>query len=263
MNVAVFALSGALVGGAVSGAAWAAGGRHDGGSGGADPRLIHGDGVDFVVGEDARVVQVGDAGNTGVPAPAGVTPGAPIVSLLEGGGSVVVEYPRQVSLAEAPADATHVRVTVTCLTPGGLYWGLNADGNNPSSWCTASDTPESSVSWFDFDLAAGRTLYLAPQSGSFAVSWQFLNLIETAWGVTDTGETYGVAKDDGRTPDLIAVIGTAPDGSSVDGFARWSDMEGPMPANPKEAATWQSEARDVPVFAPDGVTQLGVFTVGG
>jgi len=115
-------------------------------------------------------------------------------------------------------------------------------------------------------LPAERTslsVYLAPQSGSFAVSWQYLDLVETAWGVTRTGETYGASKEDGRTPDLIAVMGTAPDGSQVQGYARWAELEGPMPANPWEAASWEPVARDVPVYAPDGVTQIGVFTVGG
>jgi hypothetical protein len=35
-----------------------------------------------------------------------------------------------------------------------------------------------------------------------------------------------------------------------------------MPANPEEAATWDPQPFDVPVYAPDGVTQIGVFTVG-
>jgi hypothetical protein len=244
-NIAVFALSGALVGGAVSGAAWAAAPGLDGRQRPAAPE-----------------VRMDDPDGTGVPAPAGVTPGSPIVSLLGGGGALMVDAHHEVKF-DVPEGATHVRVTVSCLSLGTLYWGLNADGNNPSVMCSGASDIGIANTWFDFDLADGDTLYLDPKEGSFAVSWQFLNLVETAWGVTETGETYGVAKPDGRTPDLIAVTGTAPDGSQVDGYARWDEMQGPMPESPEEAATSQPEPFEVPVFGPDGVTQIGVFTVGG
>ena len=239
MNVAVFAVSGALVGGAVSGAAWAASSARD-----------------------AAPVQLGDVQNTGVPAPEGVTPGTPIVSLLAGGGSVYVDAVREIPL-DPPAGATHVRVTVTCLAPGGLTWGLNAAGDNPRIGCGARDAEIASPGWFDFDFAEGRTLYLGSVSGAFTVGWQYLNLVETAWGLTLDGETYGEAKPDGRTPDLIAVIGTAPDGGFVNGYAHVDALTGPLPTTPEEAATWDPYPREVPVYAPDGVTQLGVFTVVG
>jgi hypothetical protein len=244
MNIAVFALSGALVGGAVSGAAWAAGSGLDGGRSPAAPE-----------------VRIDDPNSTGVPAPAGIIPGSPIVSLMDGGGSIRADAHREVAL-DAPEGATHVRVTVACLSLGTLYWGLSADGNNPSIFCSGASDIGIANTWYDFDLSDGDTLYLDPKEGSFSVGWQFLNLVETAWGVTETGETYGVAKPDGRTPDLIAVTGTAPDGSFVNGYARWDEMQGPMPENPKDAATWNPEPRELPVFAPDGVTQIGVFTVG-
>jgi hypothetical protein len=244
--MAVFALSGALVGGAVSGAAWAAAP----GLGGGRPPAA------------APEVRMDDPQGTGVPAPAGVTPGAPIVSLLGGGGSLRVDAPREVGF-DAPEGATHVRVTVSCLSLGALSWGLDPEGNNPSVACNRASDIGIADTWFDFDLAEGGTLYLDPTEGSFAVTWQFLNLVETAWGVTQTGETYGVAKPDGRTPDLVAVIGTAPDGSQVQGYARWVEMQGSMPESPEEAATSQPEGFEVPVYAPDGVTQVGVFTVGG
>jgi hypothetical protein len=264
MNVAVFALSGALVGGAVSGAAWASGAGGDGHEPSSEPHatLIDGD-VEFVVGDDGRIMQAGDVDNTGVPAPADIIPGAPIVSLLAGGGMTVVDDRDVVPLDDAPASATHVRVMVTCAGAGALSWGQDAGGNNPGLSCGAGDGPENSLTSYDFDLAKGRTLYLVAASGTFTVSWQYLNLVETAWGITTTGESYGVAKPDGRTPDLIAVTGTAPDGSEVLGYARWAELQGPMPANRKEAASWDPQAFDVPVFAADGVTQIGVFTVGG
>jgi hypothetical protein len=262
MNVAVFALSGALVGGAVSGAAWAAGSRGAEAPPAVAPTMVRDDGIEFIVGEGGRLTQVGHAENTGVPAPEGIVPGAPIVSLLDGGGMTIVDDRRVVPLDDAPAAATHVRVMVTCDGAGGLSWGQDPEGHNPRLSCSVGDGPENSLSSFDFDLADGRVLYLAATSGTFTVSWQYLDLVETAWGVTATGESYGVAKADGRTPDLIAVTGRAPDGSPVLGYSRWAELEGPMPANPEEAATWDPQPFDVPVYAPDGVTQIGVFTVG-
>lgn len=250
-NFAVFALSGALVGGAVSGAAWAV-------RDAAEP-----DGDRLVPAETAHT-EDGVAADAAVPAPEGTIPGMPIVSLLEGGASAVVGDPLAVSLESAPRGTTHVRVTVQCLTAGTLYWGQDPGGNNPSMSCGDADAgAPSSTSWYDFDLAEGRALYLSPESGRFAVSWQYLNLVPTAWGMTASGQSYGVALPDGRVPDLVAVIGVAPDGSRVEGYASSTALEsGPRPRTPEEAATWKSQSFEVPVYASDGVTQLGVFHVG-
>lgn len=242
MNVAVFALSGALVGGAVSGAAWAS--RGDGPT------------------ERAASPVASVPDNTGVPAPVGVIPGQPIVSLLAGGGSVVVAESRSIAFEDLPDAATHVRVTVSCASAGSLSWGLDAAGNNPSISCNPVDVDQRrGTAWYDFDLAGGTTLYLTPTRGTYAVSWQYLNLVETAWGVNANGETFGTSKDDGRTPDLIAV---ALPGGDVDeyGYSRVSEMDGPMPSTPEEAAALEHGPREVPIYESDGVTQIGVFPIG-
>ena len=178
-------------------------------------------------------------------------------------------------LTDRPAEATHVRVTITCLTAGTFWWGLDAGGNNPSVSCAASEGG-SETAWYDFalDPTVDKLYVTAPEGGEAAVSVQYLTYLPTRFGVNENGQTYGTGAED-ATPDLILVIGTSPDGGEVEGYALATDLVAfspdhpDHPANPEEALRWQQERDekypggwDIPVYQSDGVTRIGTFHVG-
>lgn len=208
---------------------------------------------------------------SGVPAPAGVIPGAPIISLLGAPTSQIVRGDADIPLGDPPTGATRVRVTSTCLTAGATSWGFEARGNNPISSCSGDQIE--STSWFDFALDGDTISIGASDETESLVTIQFLNYVETAWGVNARGETFGVSKEGLGDPDLVAVALAA---SDEIGYARHSDLDafGPewpdQPSNPTQALAWQEErdARypngwDIPVYASDGVTKVGLFHIGG
>jgi hypothetical protein len=206
----------------------------------------------------------------------GSFPGQPAVVLLGGPISFVVEgNDRAVDLAP-PTRATHVRVSVTCTSPGITAWGFDSAGNNPSLGCSAADV--SSIpppnAWIDFDLAHGSVLYLQPEGESTSiVSLQYLSVVETTWGVNANGETYGVTKPGVGDPDLIGVLGIDDDGARIEGYVRTSDLmvQCPgalLPSTPEQATEQQERCQraypdgfDLPVYESDGVTRVGTFHV--
>lgn len=214
-----------------------------------------------------------------VAAPPGVTPGSPIISLLGEPISQTVETATEISLQDRPVAATHARVTITPLTPGALSFGTDADGNNPSaSWSAEdlSDAPDSGT-WFDFPLDDSvDALYLNPSGFSAIVTIQFVTHVPTSLGVNANGQTFGVAGSTQGDPDLVSVIGTAPDGSVIEGYAFASELNATSPdhegepADPEEALRWQQEREEkypngwtIPLYNSDGETKIGDFQIGG
>ena len=180
---------------------------------------------------------------SGVAAPAGVIPGTPIIALLGVPESQRVTGSAQLALADAPTGATHVRVTVSCLTPGTTTWGFE---NPASSRCVSADMSGILTSYSDFPLVAGKLLTIeADATVSSMVTVQFLSFVETAWGVNAHGESFGAAKGD-ETPDLLYAVGRTASGSEVAGYIRTSDLD-------------EATGSTVPLYASDGTTQRGVF----
>lgn len=238
-GLAVFALAGVLTGGAVSTAV----------------AVTNQTGI---FNPDGTVAE----GNPGIPAPDGVLPGAPVISLLGTSTTDVRDGTGEIAL-DPPTGATHVRVTFTCLRPGSLSWGLEAGGNNPSVSWSESDVESRLATSEDIPLDGAATLYLEGSAG-YAISLQYLNKIETAWGVNERGETYGAAKPGFGEPDLLAAIGVDGDGREILGYVRTNELGGEIPAVPGEAA--QSDpggSRTLPLLDRDGVTQIGEFIDGG
>lgn len=207
-----------------------------------------------------------------VPAPAGITPGAPIVSLLGEPVTAAVPGTSEVPLTERPDGATHARVVVTATHAGGLSFGTDPGGNN-----TSISGGVESATWFDFPLdGTVRALYIDASDGfEGTVVVQFVSYLPTMLGVNARGETYGVGESVG-SPDLVLAEGTAPDGSRVTGYVRASDLawSSPdhhgMPSSPEEALAWQTETQEkypngwtLALFESDGVTEIGRFQVGG
>jgi hypothetical protein len=75
------------------------------------------------------------------------------------------------------------------------------------------------------------------------------------------GSLVGVALQD-DWPDLIDTIG---DDGKTQGFVLTSDFIGPQPQTPEEAVRIQNEVnskpRTIPLYAKDGVTVIGTFTI--
>ena len=89
-----------------------------------------------------------------------------------------------------------------------------------------------------------------------------------------SGETYGSSAgaipDD--WPDLIDATGQASDGSIVDGYVLKSDLmaaTGDDVTNPQQAIAWTNShigkagASTIPLYAQDGHTVIGTFSVSG
>lgn len=213
-----------------------------------------------------------------VPAPPGTIPGSPIVSALGEPFSAAIAGSTEVPL-DPPDGATELRVTITPSEPGSLGWGLDAGGNNPRVSVSARDIEGgTATTWYDFPVdGSERTFYLDAGNGyEGTATFQWTLQIPTELGVNARGETFGVAAPVVGTPDLILVVAETPDGGWTEGYARSADLNASspdhpgLPSSPAEALEWQREAQEkypdgwqIPVFESDGVTQVGVFTIGG
>ena len=85
---------------------------------------------------------------------------------------------------------------------------------------------------------------------------------EFVYPTNAAGETYGKGKALVEEPDLIAAIGR----HGVHGYLRESDIDGTPPKTPEEAVAQTKRSLrgyTVPLYKADGVTQIGVFQVGG
>ena len=194
---------------------------------------------------------------------AGDGPSEPVVLDQVGRGSAEMPLPG------APADATHLSVQFTCLTPDEFYWGVDPV-NNPGMSCGPADIgARSDTAWYDFPLDGGSTTFYirAEPEAAWRLSAVFLSKETTEWAVNENGQTYGIANENG-TPDLVAVV--TEDG--VEGYAyaeELAEADGSAAAktfdSPDDALRWQ-EAREgkrisVPVYTSDGKTVLGEFVI--
>lgn len=212
-----------------------------------------------------------------IEAPPGVIPGAPIVSLLGETSSYEISGEATVELPSPPIGATHMQASISCLTVGAFSWGPDPAGNNPSIYCRGDDVSSGSGhASMDFPLDAGTPLIFAQTSpeGRALLVVQYVNYVPTALGRNASGETYGAAWAGLQEPDLVAVAGFAPDGSTIVAYARATDLNafGPdwpgQPTSPEQALEWQRERDErypngweIPVYAPDGRTVLGRFHI--
>ncbi|MDQ0648093.1 hypothetical protein QFZ53_002289 [Microbacterium natoriense] len=211
-------------------------------------------------------------------APPGTTPGAPLISLIGAPSALSVAAPTEYPLAARPDGVTHVRVTVTALTPGSISWGTDADGNNPRATFNSGDIGgPGDTTWYDFPLDdTTGTFFVTPADGLTAtVSFQYLNMTPTHLKRNAAGQTYGLDGGPDGVPDLVLVSGVSPEGEAVLGYARsgelnaFSPEHASQPSDPEEALAWQEERErdypsgwDIPVFESDGTTRIGTFHVG-
>lgn len=108
----------------------------------------------------------------------------------------------------------------------------------------------------------GGSIALAKNSDnpSASTSLAVTDYPKNAQGLTYGSDSYAKSPQD--EPDLI--LATATNGK--EGYVLRTDLEEPMPASPQEALKQQAaragKDRVIPVYESDGITQIGVFTVG-
>lgn len=218
------------------------------------------------------------SGGVLIPAPPGVVPGTPIISLLGAPQSFVVENKASFDISDGPEAATHVRVTITCLTAGTTTFGTDAGGNNASIECDQADLATThNLAWQDLEIGKrAEKLYFTTSSAAKAsVSVQFLNQVPTRLGVNANGQTYGAMEAPEGQPDLVWMTGTDSNGQDVNGYGRSVDLDAfspdhpGQPTSPDEAVRLQAERDqkypngwDVPLYKSDGQTQIGTFHIG-
>ena len=192
-------------------------------------------------------------------------PGAPVNSPLADVVIATRTGTATVDLGAPPAATTGVSLTFTCLSAGAFTF---PDGS--SMVCDEADMsrpPRFRTSSGVEPLAAGVdsvTITTSP-TASWTLQATYVNQVTTSWGVNASGETYGVANQNG-TPDLVAVVFN---GGSGHGYVKKSDLNcaaGGDVSSPAEALAWDKVSQNrnvsVPVYDSDGTTVVGIFIVG-
>jgi hypothetical protein len=166
-----------------------------------------------------------------------------------------------VDLGPRPDAATAVDTQLICLSAGRIQWPDGA-----SMVCTPADIEgpeESRTSGYQLDLAPGQTTFTITAKPE--VAWKlvttYVRTEPTDWATNANGDTYGVAKDDGGEPDLIATYAT----NGRSGYAYADELDGYQPTSPADALRWQEEhgdeSRAVTVYESDGETVIGEFVI--
>lgn len=192
----------------------------------------------------------------------GLLPGANVVAPLaapvtaENTGTVTID------LGARPAGATHVSIDFRCLSAGTFTFddgsGVTCDASGTNGLVTAT-----------IPLGSGQhavTVYTQATS-RWSISAAYVTSTTTAWAINGDGHSYGVLNHNG-SPDLVAVIAT----NGRDGYVyaqQLAQADGSAAAetftSPTDALRWQElmagRRISVPVYEPDGHTQIGEFVL--
>lgn len=170
------------------------------------------------------------------------------------------------ALGPRPAEASGIALSFNCLTAGSFTFDDGA-GVTCSTPADASD-PTTYVLGLDSVEGEKVTVTTAPES-AWNLTATYVTAGITAWGVNDSGQTYGVINEHGE-PELIAVIAT----NGEQGYVLRRDLEDANGTtamrefeSPEDALAWREEnagiVHFIPVFKADGTTRIGGFQVGG
>jgi len=192
-------------------------------------------------------------------------PGAPVNSPL---GNVVTATrtgSATIEIGAPPAGATDLSLTFTCLTAGTFDF---PDGSSASCGATDLIRPpiyRTSIDVVPLTVGVDNVTIKTSANASWTLQAMYVNQVTTLWGVNASGETYGVANQNG-TPDLIAVV---IDDGNTHGYVKESDLNcagGGDVTSPSEALAWDKVSQNrnvsIPVYESNGVTVVGTFTVG-
>jgi hypothetical protein len=198
-------------------------------------------------------------------------PGAPIIQPVA--DAVAGEYTGSavITLGTPPAEATEVRLFITCLSEGNIAaegWG--------STQCEKASLGYAAPNVIDI-----------PESHSVAVTaddgmrWSFeavyLSVADTDWAVNENGQSYGAPREtagapvlEENYPDLVPVVAS----NGLNGYVYKKELDDANGTtamrefeSPEDALRWQEKFGDVsttiPVYQEDGETVIGDFTIGG
>lgn len=143
-----------------------------------------------------------------------------------------------------------VRTTNTCGSGSYNSHGFVAVWNEATSTYGEYLTfPSNPLSWKAPSTATSRSV--APPTVSES---------DRATGVNTRGQRFGSADTDGTKGedlDLVLAIAT----NAKVGYVKSSDLERPLPKTPAAAVKSNGGQRTIPVFAKDGTSTIGQFTV--
>ena len=191
--------------------------------------------------------------------PTSVAPGAPLDTPLGPAMTSTQTGSATIDLSDAPDGTTHVTMAITCESAGTLTFPDGA-----SMTCGGGDVGGDGQTQHTVPMPTGAPTFEFEAGPEFMwkLTTTYVNRVETEWATNPSGDTFGVMKEDGSEPDLVAVIAT----NGEDGYVYTEELRGPDFANPEEALAWQQahagEARTIPVYREDGVTQIGEFETG-
>lgn len=191
-------------------------------------------------------------------------PGSDVVTDVQETITATYTGTQLLEVGDAPIGATHIRIDLTCLSPGTVYW---PDGG--SMVCRTGDEGSSGAGSFPLSPGQASLEIRADDPGmSYEAKTTYENRTQTEWAVNDSGDTYGAANDNGE-PDLISVITT--DGrrgyvysdelNEASGMTALDEASGPA-----EALAWQQARAGtvalIPAYESDGETAIGQFEAG-
>jgi hypothetical protein len=169
-----------------------------------------------------------------------------------------------IDLGAAPATATNISLTLTCLSVGTFDF---PDGSSLTCSPPISAAGSYGQSTEVVPLQPGQHTVTIDTSAnaSWTLQAEYVNRVTTSWGTNTSGQTYGVPNLNG-TPDLIAVT---IDQGKVQGYVKASDLDcasgNYVVHSPAQALAWDAASKNrnisIPVYESDGRTVIGVFVI--
>jgi len=190
-------------------------------------------------------------------------PGATEVEELGAMHTQTLTGTASVDLGPRPEGASAVSISFVCLSPGSFTFDDGA-----SVTCGENDQGTEATHLMAVSSLEGNLVTITTSADAFwTLRAGYVSTEITDWIVNESGQTYGVSNENG-TPDLIAVIAT----NGEQGFVTRRDLEdadGTTAAQsfttPDDALRWQQEhageVKLIPVYAEDGITQVGEFRI--
>lgn len=184
-------------------------------------------------------------------------PGAPVSTALASPVTASGQGTQTIELGAQPAGADHLDLAVTCLTAGTF---ATEDGATLVCDTTDVGSPRDTMYW---RLARQPGQHETRINAGVGQRWRLIATYTTvhtsAWGVNRDGKTFGVQNEHGM-PDLVAVIAT--NGRTGYCYANELELTEHHALNPSEAGnTPNTQPRTIAVYASDGKTRIGDFTV--
>jgi hypothetical protein len=163
------------------------------------------------------------------------------------------------NLGPRPGSANGVSISLHCLSVGTfIYPGGDSESCNTPRDIRQASTESVAANSFPLDPDQTTITIKSTPGARWRVSASYVTLTGTAWKTNASGQSYGVENQHG-TPDLVAVMAT----NHRDGYAYENQLQGPTPTSPAQAAASDKlPARIIPVYEPDGKTQIGTFDAG-